>query len=50
MHKQLSCLCFCPACEQPVQKGLDCFAYCGRPRPALERHLAINLDEPVGSS
>ena len=50
MHNQLSSLTFCSTCEQLVQKGLDYFSCSGRPLPALERHLAIELDEPIGSS
>ena len=50
MHNQLSGLSLCPTCEQLVQKRLYYLPRSGRPHPALERHLAIDLDEPVWSS
>jgi hypothetical protein len=50
MHNQLRGLRFFPTCEQLVQKGLDYLLYSGRPLPALERHPAIDLDEPIGWS
>jgi hypothetical protein len=41
---------FCRLCEQLAEKDLDFCRYNRRSRPPLERHLANNLDEPIGSS